>query len=67
MDELEARRIARSTTTLANAGELVAQLVTEIAGNDISNSLGGERITMDAIAMMAQRRMIGNLLNGVAK
>lgn len=43
----------QSSVVLANAIEVIARVVSEIAGNDISNSLNGSRITTDVIQSIA--------------
>ena len=55
-DELTDNRIKISVTTLANAVELVAHTITNIAGNDISNSINNNKITMQAIRALATAR-----------
>ena len=53
--------IEQNVTVLANAVELSARLVMEVAGEAVSNSIGGERLapaTMkSAIAATLQRRL----------
>jgi hypothetical protein len=45
-----------SAVTLGNAAELVAGVITEIAGNDIGNAIGGTRISMQLIRSLAMAR-----------
>jgi len=44
---------AHTALVLANAGEVVAGVIKEIAGNDISNSINGSKITSELIHSMA--------------
>lgn len=46
-----------SATTLANAATLVSTVIREIAGNDISDSIGGVRASTDLIENIALQRM----------
>lgn len=61
MTEVELENAKKSIVTLANASELVAQIVTSVAGNDISNSLKGNRITLNMIRNIAQARFQNKL------
>ena len=45
-------RVKRSMITLANIAELSAQVILEVAGNDISNRLNGVTINNDIIKTM---------------
>jgi uncharacterized protein involved in propanediol utilization len=47
-----------SALVLANAGELVAGVIKDIAGNDISTSINGNKLTTDLIQSIAMQRMI---------
>lgn len=60
-DAVKTTAVKQSLVTLANAAEVVVQLVTEIAGNDIADSINGAHITRDIICNIAQRRMLNNL------
>lgn len=46
---LSLERQKQSAIVLANASEIVAGVIKEIAGNDISNSLGGSKLTSEVI------------------
>lgn len=61
MDGLNYESQKISVATLANAGALVAAVVTEIAGNDISNSLNGTSVTSDIVQTLASQRIIKQL------
>lgn len=50
-----------TVTVLANAGTLVSAIVTEIAGNDVSNSLNGTTITSDIVQTLASQRILRQL------
>ena len=65
MASIELEKAKKSTVTLANATELVSQIVLNIAGNDISDSLSGSTVTLNTIRSLAQARIQSNLkLNG---
>jgi hypothetical protein len=53
--------VARSAVVLANAGELTAGIISNIAGNDISNSINGSRITSSIIQSLLMQRIHKNL------
>ena len=55
------QRERESQVTLANANELVAHVVMEVAGNDVSNTLNGSRITSSVIKTLAQARFRDHL------
>lgn len=46
---------------LANAGELVIDIISEVAGNDISNSLNGSKVTADVIGQLVNQRILSNI------
>ena len=50
-----------SSLVLANAATLVSNVVQEIAGNDISNSLNGSKITTGMIQTLSLQRMMKRL------
>lgn len=50
-------KVRQSSIVLGNAAELVASIVTEIAGNDISSSINGSTITRSAIGSLAMQRI----------
>lgn len=56
-DQISLDRQKNNATVLANAGELVAGVIKQIAGNDISNSLNGSKITSDVIQGLAYQRI----------
>lgn len=60
-NNLTLQRQARSSVALANAGELVAGIIREVAGNDISTSLNGSRITADIVQTLAHQRVLKRL------
>lgn len=65
MTKVELDKAKRSLVTLANASELTAQIIVNIAGNDISNSLSGSTVTLNMLRNIAQARFQSNLkLNG---
>lgn len=51
----------RTALTLANASELVANIIKNISGNDISNTLNNNTITRELIVNMSCRRISDNL------
>ena len=50
------KRIRESSIPLANGVELVANIITEIAGNDISSSINKDSITLQKIRCLAASR-----------
>jgi len=63
--DIQYEKARKSVTTLANATELAAQVIINIAGNDISNTIGGSPLGMNTIRAMAQARFQDKLkLNG---
>lgn len=50
-----------SSVPLANAAEAIAHVVMTMAGNDISTSINGNRMTRDMIAQIASQRIVGRL------
>jgi hypothetical protein len=58
---LTLQRQARSCVALANAGELVSGIIFEVAGNDISTSLNGSRITADIVQTLTHQRILKRL------
>ena len=50
-----------TAVVLANAGELVIEIVGEMAGNDISTSLNGSKITADVVGQLVNQRILSNL------
>jgi len=48
--------------TLANAGEIISSVIKEIAGNDISNSINGSKITTSIIQSLAYQNITKQLL-----
>lgn len=61
MDMNQLEKAKKSTVTLANASELASQIVIHIAGNDISDSMGGSRVTLNMLRNIAQSRFQNNL------
>lgn len=57
----EANQI-NTALVLANAGELVSSVIRQIAGNDISNSLNGSKVTNEIICSLTYRRIYSNLI-----
>lgn len=53
---LHEQRMDQSLLVLSNATELAVVVVSEITGNDISDSLNGARLSMDTIRTLAQPR-----------
>jgi hypothetical protein len=49
-------RVRKSATVLANANELVAHVIRNVAGNDISNTLNGSNVTLNTLRTLAQSR-----------
>lgn len=50
-----------TTLTLANASEVVARVILNIAGNDISNRMGNSTITLTSLRSLALARFQSNL------
>lgn len=51
-----------SATTLANAAELISDVVMSLSGNEIANTIGGELATSDLIQTIALQRMTNKIL-----
>lgn len=49
----------QSSVVLANAVEVISAVVKEIAGNDVSSSLNGSKITTEIIQSIALQRLKG--------
>lgn len=61
---MNAYNFDRSTTsakTLANASEVVARVIVEVAGNDLSTKLGNSSVTLSSIRSLALARLQRNL------
>lgn len=54
-------KVATSVNTLGNAADVVARVMMNIAGNDISTKLNGESMTMSAVKELAVARFTNNL------
>jgi len=52
-----------NTLVLANCCELVTNIIQDIAGNDIANSLKGASITKSTIHSLVGQRLVTNLKN----
>lgn len=61
VQDLNEQRKIQSSLVLANAATLVSNVVQEIAGNDISNSLNGSKITTGMIQTLSLQRMMKRL------
>lgn len=61
MDNITTQRQYSTALTLANAATIVTGIIREIAGNDISNSLNGSKITNDVITNLAIQRIAKTL------
>jgi hypothetical protein len=55
-NNLTDERVKTSAMILANASELVAHVITNIAGNDIGNAINGNRISMQTMRSLAIAR-----------
>lgn len=53
-------RARKSAVSLANASELAARIIAHVAGNDVSDSLNGSRITQTTLRALAQSRFKRN-------
>ena len=51
----------QSALVLANAASLVSGVVQEIAGNDISSSINGSKITSSVVETLAHQRIVKRL------
>lgn len=56
-DSLIQQRMGPSMVTLAAAATLVAGIIQEVAGNDISDSLNGSKLTKETIVNMTNARV----------
>lgn len=48
--------VRKSAVVLGNAAQLVVAIVKNIAGNDISDTLNGSRVTANTLRTLAQAR-----------
>lgn len=48
--------------TLANAASIIADIILDVAGNDISNSSNGQSITRDLIEQVAAQDIVNELI-----
>ena len=60
--KLDITKVQRSLNTLTNACDLGAYVILTLAGNDVSNTIGGERVTMRTLANIGLARF-NNYLN----
>jgi len=54
---LSKAKAVNSAITLANAAELAAHVIIDVAGNDISNSINGSPITLSQLRNIALSRI----------
>jgi ligand-binding sensor protein len=54
MPNLNSERTEKSLVVLANATEVIAAVISDISGNDISNSINGTQLTRQAVRSMIQ-------------
>lgn len=59
MDEHE--KIQTSVCTIGNAADVIARVILNISGNDISSRVGGNNITLKSIKELAIARINLNL------
>ncbi len=59
--------LEESLVTLGNASTVVARVIQKIAGNDISNTLGNSRLTVELIGTIVQSRIANNLSKCVGR
>lgn len=61
LTQVHKQRIATSLLTISVGTELAAQIIKDIAGNDISNALNGNFITLDTLRNLVQIRLKNRL------
>lgn len=61
MTPIERERATTSITTVSNATTIICQVVKEIAGNDISSTIEGSRLSTELIANIAQNRILSEV------
>lgn len=61
LTQVHKQRIATSLLTLGVGTELAAHVIKEIAGNDISNAINGEFITLNKLRALVQIRLRNRL------
>ena len=54
--KIDVTKVQRSLNTLTNACDLGAYVILSLSGNDVSNTIGGERITMRTLANIGLAR-----------
>lgn len=57
MTPTRTRRVQRSMITLGNASEIIVHVIKSIAGNDISNSINGSKITSETLQTLTMARI----------
>ena len=62
MTSVQQESVRQSAIVLGNAAQLVVDVVKEIAGNDISNTLNGSPVTTNTLRTLAQARFKNQLL-----
>lgn len=65
MSQYDQAKIETTHRTLANASELVAVVINNIAGNEISNKMGPTTITLSSLRNLALTRFQNNLKLGI--
>lgn len=59
---LEQQRTVATATVLANAGEVAVGIVSQIAGNDISTAINGNKATNEVIQGLLYQRISKRVL-----
>lgn len=59
-------RQVQTAAVLANAGELMTGVIKQIAGNSISNTIGGSRITTEVIQALIYQRIMKQVTAPIA-
>ncbi len=59
--QIESQVLDQNLPVLANAVALVAGSINQIAGNDMSNALDGERVTPDAMEQLVAAKLQAKL------
>jgi hypothetical protein len=62
MGPTQQSNVRQSAVVLGNAAQLVVAIVKEIAGNNISDTLNGSRVTANTLRTLAQARFKNQLL-----
>ena len=59
--DVEKQNTVNNALVLANIGEVVAGVISEVACNDIATSINGDRASSDVVQLLVYQRLQQNL------